>query len=148
MRVCVVCGARVSSVSTPKTRKAAAFPPVSPRASTRHHGIHHTCAICKNKSNLILWSWISRSTLGSVTSSFAILSVSFSLFLSVNFSLFSRWVSLLCNIFHLGRVCKMQFLSHSFRPFQMFARGQGLKGIIPHFFYRLNLTFLRRMKAF
>ncbi len=26
MRVCVVCGARVSSVSTPKTRKAVAFP--------------------------------------------------------------------------------------------------------------------------
>ena len=26
MRVCVVCGARVSSVSTPKTRKAPAFP--------------------------------------------------------------------------------------------------------------------------
>ena len=50
MRVCVVCGARVSSVSTPKTRKAAAFPPsLSASLNSSPWYPSHLCNLQKQK---------------------------------------------------------------------------------------------------
>ena len=65
----------------PQDKESTRIPSVSQRASPHHHGIHHSFkfAIHIGNSEEILWSWMSRLTSGSVTSSFAIRLVSFSL---------------------------------------------------------------------
>ena len=56
MRVCVVCWARVSSVSTPKTRKAAAFPPsLTPSLTSSPWYPSHVCNLHSDLQQQNLW---------------------------------------------------------------------------------------------